>query len=74
MNPNPFTRRAFRKDTPITLVKVPEAPPELEKYKPYLVQKPTPPDMPNPTKQRKLIVEKIVQVPTARHPSDEDDE
>ena len=62
---NPFTLRAFCADTPVTLVKIPEAPPELEKYKPYLVQKPLPPDLPGAPKQRKLVVEKVVRVPVA---------
>lgn len=49
----------------MTLVKIPDAPVEIEKYKPYLVQKPSMPDMPGASKPRKLVVEKIVEVPAA---------
>lgn len=65
MSPNPFARRAFRKDAPVNLLKMPEAPVELEKYKPYLVQRPTAPDMPTAGRAKKVVVEKIVEVPSS---------
>lgn len=67
MNPNPFTKRVFRKDAPVTLLKVPDAPVEIEKYKPYLVQRPTAPDMPTAGRARKVVVEKIVEVPSSNN-------
>ena len=65
MSPNPFTRRAFRKDVPVNLLKMPDAPVEIEKYKPYLVQRPTAPDMPTAGRAKKVVVEKIVEVPSS---------
>ena len=65
MSPNPFARRAFRKDVPVNLLKMPEAPVELEKYKPYLVQRPTAPDMPTAGRAKKVVIEKIVEVPSS---------